>query len=152
MLTLSATLTNDRIKTGIGSASTELGGGAFMHGPTFMANALACAAASASLTLFEKGDWKVQVPAIAKALHEGLTPIKHHPGVKDVRILGAIGVVEMETAVNTRRLQPALVERGVWVRPFGNLIYLMPPYSITSDELQTLCRAVREVITQNLWQ
>ena len=152
MLTLSATLTNDRIKTGIGSASTELGGGAFMHGPTFMANALACAAASASLTLFEKGDWKVQVPAIAKALHEGLTPIKHHPGVKDVRILGAVGVVEMETALNTRRLQPALVERGVWVRPFGNLIYLMPPYSITSDELQTLCRAVREVITQNLWQ
>ena len=150
MVSLAATLTNDRVKNGI--ASAELGGGAFMHGPTFMANPLACAVASASLTRFEKGDWQTQVEHIEKGLQTGLRPAKTHPGVKDVRVLGAVGVVEMETSVNTRRLQPALLERGVWVRPFGNLIYLMPPYTTTEAELTTLCEAVCDVVTKDLWR
>ena len=152
MVSLAATLTNDRVKNGIASASAELGGGAFMHGPTFMANPLACAVASASLTRFEKGDWQTQVEHIEKGLQTGLRPVKTHPGVKDVRVLGAVGVVEMETSVNTRRLQPALLERGVWVRPFGNLIYLMPPYTTTEAELATLCEAVCDVVTKDLWR
>ena len=146
MLTLAATLTNDRVKHGISSAAKALGGGAFMHGPTFMANPLACAAASASLDRFAEGTWCLQVTAIEETMRRCLTPLTGHPGVCDMRVLGAVGVVEMCDPVDTSNLQKAFVERGVWVRPFGRLIYLMPPYTVTEDELTTLCRAVRDVV------
>lgn len=146
MLTLAAVLTNDRVRDGIGSAAPELGGGAFMHGPTFMANPLACAAAAASLDKFARGDWKVQVPMIETALREGLMPLRGRPGVADVRVLGAVGVVETASPVDARRLQPAFVDRGVWVRPFGSLIYLMPPLTSTQHELARLTGAVRDVV------
>ena len=146
MMTLAAVLATDRVREGIGSAPSELGGGAFMHGPTFMANPLACAAASASLDKFARGDWKTQAPMIEAALREGLMPLLGRPGVADVRVLGAVGVVETVSPVDTRRLQPAFVERGVWVRPFGNLVYLMPPMTSTPEELALLTGAVRDVV------
>lgn len=146
MMTLAAVLATDRVREGIGGAPSALGGGAFMHGPTFMANPLACAAASASLDMFARGDWKTQVPMIEATLREGLMPLLGRPGVADVHVLGAVGVVETVSPVDTRRLQPAFVERGVCVRPFGNLVYLMPPMTSTPEELALLTGAVRDVV------
>ncbi len=118
---------------------------ALMHGPTFMANALACAAANASLDLFEHESRLPQVANISLALSEGLRPCRRMPGVKDVRVKGAIGVVEMEQIADLNALRARFVAEGVFVRPFGNVIYLTPPFTIAPVELKKLTDAVVKV-------
>jgi adenosylmethionine-8-amino-7-oxononanoate aminotransferase len=119
---------------------------ALMHGPTFMANALACAAANASLDLFEREPRLAQVASISAALERGLAPCRGLPGVKNVRIEGAIGVVEMEKTDDLDALRARFVEEGVFIRPFGNVIYLTPSFTIGEDELAALTNAIVRVI------
>lgn len=115
---------------------------ALMHGPTYMANPLACAASNASLDLFESEPRLAQVAAIETQLHEQLAPCRALAGVAEVRVKGAIGAVELAGAVDLDALRQRFVELGVWVRPFGKVVYLMPPFIITPDELTTLTTAV----------
>ena len=117
-----------------------------MHGPTFMGNPLACAVALASIELLLESDWQGQVMRIESRLREGLAVCADMAGVSDVRCLGAIGVVEMKQAVDMRSIVARFVEAGVWVRPFGRLVYLMPSYCIEDDQLGRLCAALAEVI------
>lgn len=119
---------------------------ALMHGPTYMANPLACAAANASLDLLEAGGWKTDVPRIAAALAQGLEPCRHMPGVADVRVLGAIGVVEMKEPVNASALTASFVEQGAWIRPFGKIVYLTPAFVTSDAELTTLTAAIPTVL------
>ncbi|MSP32481.1 MAG: adenosylmethionine--8-amino-7-oxononanoate transaminase [Pseudolabrys sp.] len=119
---------------------------ALMHGPSYMANALACAAANASLDLFEREPRLQQVASVSAALLRGLEPCRNLPGVKDVRVKGAIGVVEMERIGNLDAVRARFVEEGVFVRPFGNVIYLTPAFTIATDELETLTGAVTKVV------
>ena len=141
-LTLAATLTTE----GVARTLSEGEPGHFMHGPTFMANPLACAVANASVELLLDSPWQARIRAIEAGLERGLAPCRELPGVAEVRVLGAIGVVEMEEPVEMARIQPALVEAGAWVRPFGRLVYLMPPYVIGEADLATLCDAVHRVL------
>ncbi|WP_210397808.1 adenosylmethionine--8-amino-7-oxononanoate transaminase [Motiliproteus sediminis] len=141
-MTLAATLTRTEIAETISAG----GAGCFMHGPTFMANPLACAVAGASLALLQEGAWQTQITAIEAGLKQGLAPCRELPQVADVRVLGAIGVVELKQPVVMKEIQPRLVDAGVWVRPFGKLVYVMPPYVISNDELATLTRAMVSVI------
>jgi adenosylmethionine-8-amino-7-oxononanoate aminotransferase len=119
---------------------------ALMHGPSYMANALACAAANASLDLFEQEPRLLQVAAIAPALLQGLEPCRGMRGVKDVRVKGAIGVVELDRIGDLDALRARFVEQGVFIRPFGNIIYLTPAFTIAADELKTLTDAVVKVV------
>ncbi|CAB3724478.1 adenosylmethionine--8-amino-7-oxononanoate transaminase [Achromobacter xylosoxidans] len=119
---------------------------ALMHGPTFMGNALACAAANASLDLFESEPRLAQARALSTALAAGLAPCRELAWVRDVRVLGAIGVVELDRIDDREALKRRLVEAGVWVRPFGNVVYLTPALTIAPDELDTLMRAVIAVL------
>lgn len=121
---------------------------AFMHGPTFMANPLACAAANASLDLFESEPRLAQVAAIEAQMRRELEPCRGLPGVVDVRVMGAIGVVQLDRPV-AANLRPACVERGVWVRPFGDIVYLAPPFVIDAADLTTLTTAVCEVVAHS---
>ena len=121
-------------------------GAALMHGPTYMGNPLACAAANASLDLFETGAWKADVARINVALAEGLEPCRAARGVVDVRTLGAIGVVEFDHPVETGPLCMAFVEQGCWIRPMGKVVYLTPPYVTTDGELARLTGAIRKVL------
>ena len=146
-LTLAAAIASARVADGI-TAGTP---GVFMHGPTFMANPLACAAANASIELLLAGDWRGAVARIEGALEAGLAPCRGAPGVAEVRVLGGIGVVEMQGPVPMRLIQARFVDLGVWVRPFGRLIYLMPPYVIEASDLATLCRAVVQVVREWGW-
>ncbi|MCI0667255.1 MAG: aminotransferase class III-fold pyridoxal phosphate-dependent enzyme, partial [Methylococcaceae bacterium] len=142
-LPLAATLCTRRISRTIDRGEP----GVFMHGPTFMANPLACAAGAASLKLLLDSDWQENVRRIQAGLEEGLGPCTGLSQVEDVRVLGAIGVVELTRAVDLKILIREFVEDGVWVRPFGKLIYLMPPFIIERDDLSRLtgsvCRVVR---------
>jgi adenosylmethionine-8-amino-7-oxononanoate aminotransferase len=143
-MTLAATLASVQVAHTISSGEPGL----FMHGPTFMGNPLACAVANASIDLLLSADWRANILRIEHALKDGLGPCADLPGVADVRVLGAIGVVEMERPVPMREIQRRFVERGVWVRPFGRLVYLMPPYVVTDTQIEALCRAMVEVICE----
>ena len=121
---------------------------ALMHGPTYMANPMACAAASASLDLFEREPRLAQVAAIEAQLAAELTPCCEIAGVAGVRIKGAIGAVELSGRVDLKHLRARFAELGVWLRPFGNVVYLMPPFVISVDDLATLTAAVRRVLTE----
>ena len=119
---------------------------ALMHGPTFMANPLACAVASEATAMIREGHWREQVPRIAARLVDGLVPLREMPGVADVRVLGAIGVVEMDHDVDMATATAAALSAGVWIRPFGRLVYTMPPYICTDDEIATICRAIARIV------
>jgi adenosylmethionine-8-amino-7-oxononanoate aminotransferase len=117
-------------------------GGALMHGPTFMANPLACAVALASIDLLLSQDWTASVARISAGLSAGLAPAAGKPGVKDVRVLGAVGVVQLERPVDVPRVTATALEHGVWVRPFRDLIYTMPPYVCADDDIAQICTAI----------
>jgi len=119
---------------------------ALMHGPSYMANALACAAANASLDLFEREPRLQQVAAIASALEQGLAPCRGMPGVKDVRVRGAIGVVELHRIKDVEALRARFIAEGVFVRPLGNVIYVTPAFTISAEDLETLTGAVTKVV------
>lgn len=141
-LTLAATLTTLSVSETISEGEP----GIFMHGPTFMANPLACTAGLTSLRLLTESPWQKNVLRIEQGLKKGLQPCQHLAGVIDVRVLGAIGVVELTVPVDMKKIQPRFVEAGVWVRPFGRLVYLMPPYIMSDTDLQSLTAAVVAVV------
>jgi adenosylmethionine-8-amino-7-oxononanoate aminotransferase len=137
-ITLAATLCTREIAHTISTHEP----GALMHGPTFMANALACAVGVASVELLLQQDWRARVSAIEAGLRDGLAPAASLPGVADVRVLGAIGVIEMDKPVDLHVATPGALERGIWLRPFRNLIYVMPPYICTADEIGQITSAM----------
>ena len=141
-LSLAAVLTTDVIANDIAHGEP----GVFMHGPTFMANPLACAIAKASIDLLRANDWQQQVMQIEQGLLDGLAPAKAYAHVAEVRVLGAIGVVELTHPLDMASVQPMFVERGVWVRPFGKLVYLMPPFVMSSGDLAQLTDALVDVV------
>jgi adenosylmethionine-8-amino-7-oxononanoate aminotransferase len=138
--TLAATLCTRAVADAVSSGE----GGGLMHGPTFMANPLACAVALASLDLLADGGWRERVSAIERGLRAGLEPARELPGVVDVRVLGAIGVVQLDREVNVAAATTAAVKHGVWLRPFRDLIYTMPPYVIAEEDLARVTAAVGE--------
>lgn len=144
-LPLAATVASNRVFDAFWSDNPAH---ALMHGPTFMGNALACAAANASLDLFESEPRLAQALALSLALATGLEPCRDLPWVRDVRVLGAIGVVELDGITDREALKRRLVEAGVWVRPFGNVVYLTPALTIDGDDLAALTRAVVAVLRQ----
>ncbi len=137
-MSLAATLTTSHISETFSSGEA----GVFMHGPTFMGNPLACAVSLANLNLLESYDWKTTVANIEAQLKSELEPCRQLKAVKDVRVLGAIGVVELHQPVDMGAVQPQFVDQGVWLRPFGRLIYTMPPYIIEPDELTAVTGAI----------
>jgi adenosylmethionine-8-amino-7-oxononanoate aminotransferase len=145
-LTMAATLATTSVAEGICTGSQ----GVFMHGPTFMANPLACSVARASVELLLSTPWRDRVRAIEAQLLEELALGRDLAGVADVRVLGAIGVIELEEPVEMARIQPMLVERGVWLRPFGKLVYTMPPYVIEPTDLSRLTAAMVEGVADYL--
>lgn len=136
-MSLAATLTSTRIAHGLSED-----GGVLMHGPTFMANPLACAVAKRSIELLEEIDWRARVIAIEAQLTEELAQYAGHPVVLDVRVLGAIGVVQTKAPVPVAAMQEVFVDAGVWIRPFNDLVYLMPPFVTNEDDLRQLTKAI----------
>ena len=146
-MTLSATLTTKKVAETISQGEA----GVFMHGPTFMANPLACAVAHKSTQLLISQDWQGNIQRIETQLKQQLSVLVALEYVKDVRVLGAIGVVELTFNIDMQTLQQEFVRRGIWVRPFGKLVYVMPPYVISELELQTLLEQLIDVV-QNMEQ
>jgi adenosylmethionine-8-amino-7-oxononanoate aminotransferase len=141
-MTLAATLCTDHIAGTICSGEA----GVLMHGPTFMGNPLACSVANASIDLLLSQDWQANIRRIEKQLQSGLMPARDLAGVSDVRVLGAIGVIELEKPVDMEKIQPMFVEQGIWIRPFGKLVYTMPPFIMTDCELENLTEKMVSVI------
>jgi adenosylmethionine-8-amino-7-oxononanoate aminotransferase len=142
MMSMAATLVNDRVAEALGRGDP----GVFMHGPTFMGNPLACAAALASLDELEASPWRERVRSLEAQLRSELEPCRELPQVKDVRTLGAIGVVELHEPVDMAVVQPAFVETGVWIRPFGELVYSMPPYITEPEDVTRITSAMHHVV------
>lgn len=153
IVTLSKALTGGTLPLSVAVASTRVfeafwsddAGAALMHGPTYMGNALACAAANASLDLFEDGAWRAQVARVSAVLAEGLEPCRNAPGVVDVRVLGAIGVVEFDGPVAVGALCDAFAAEGAWIRPMGKVVYLTPAFTTPDADLAILTAAIRKV-------
>lgn len=143
-MSLAATLTTSRIAETISRGKA----GVFMHGPTFMGNPLACAVANANIDKLLAFDWQTTVLNIESSLKTYLAPCAELEQVQSVRVLGAIGVVELKKAVDVAIVQKKFVELGVWIRPFGKLIYIMPPYIITPEQLQRLCQAIFSIVKE----
>ena len=143
-MTLAATMTTREISDVLSTG----GPGAFMHGPTFMANPLACAVANASIDELMDSPWQANIARIESGLREGLAPAHQLSNVADVRCFGAIGVIEMTEPADMHWMQPALVERGVWVRPFGTLVYVMPPFVMTDEDLASLTGAMVATVAE----
>ena len=141
-MTLSATMTTAHVAETISSGEA----GVFMHGPTFMANPLACAVALKSTQLLLSQDWQARVQQIEQVLKDHLQPLNALPQVADIRVLGAIGVVELQQPVDLASFQAECVRRGVWIRPFGRLVYVMPPFVISAEQLKTLLVHMCEMI------
>ncbi|MGM0461387.1 MAG: adenosylmethionine--8-amino-7-oxononanoate transaminase [Fibrobacterota bacterium] len=142
-VTLAATLATQDVARTVSTDNLPL-----MHGPTFMGNPLACSIALASISCLGSGNWKAQIAGIEKIMRKVLSPLSSHPDVRDVRFLGGIGVIEMKEPVDPVSMQKSFIEKGIWVRPFGTLIYLMPPYIITTEELTFLCSQLRSIIEE----
>lgn len=143
-MSFAATLTTEEIATSISRGEASC----FMHGPTFMANPLACAVANASLDLLEHSDWKAQVRGLNEGLNRLLQPAKLLVYVEDVRVLGAIGVIQVTQAVDLGIIQKMFVAEGIWVRPFGKLVYVMPPYVMSPEDLTLLCNGMLRVLAR----
>ncbi|WP_088328643.1 adenosylmethionine--8-amino-7-oxononanoate transaminase [Lacimicrobium sp. SS2-24] len=141
-MTLAATLCSEDVAMGVCQGSP----GVFMHGPTYMGNPLACAVANASLDIIMQGQWQRQVGQIEAQLKKELLPLIKLDAVTDTRVLGAIGVVETHTAVDVARIQQHFVQQGVWIRPFGKLVYIMPPYIISQAQLNQLIGAIKSAL------
>lgn len=145
-ISMAATAANERVWQAFQSDDPL---DAFMHGPTYMANPLGCAAAGASLDLFENGDWRKQVEALESHFRDALEPCRDLPGVADVRAMGAIGVVQVDDGAGLPGLRQCFVEEGVWVRPFGDIVYLMPPFIVSPKQMTALTGAVTKIM--NAW-
>jgi adenosylmethionine---8-amino-7-oxononanoate aminotransferase len=142
-MSFAATLTTGKVASAISAASP----GVFMHGPTFMANPLACAVGNASVGLLLSSGWQANVKRLELQMSEILSQARNYKQVAEVRVLGAIGVIQMRNPVDVAACQQMFVERGIWVRPFADLIYLMPPYIISADDLEYLCVKTLEVVS-----
>jgi len=144
-LTLAATLCTEHMARTISEGEA----GCFMHGPTYMGNPLACAVANASIDLLLSSNWQANVKKIESSLSEQILPLHLHQRVKATRVLGTIGVVEVTQNVNVAEIQKRFVELGVWIRPFGKLIYIMPPLIITDQEISQLAKAIDTVLNED---
>jgi adenosylmethionine-8-amino-7-oxononanoate aminotransferase len=141
-MSLAATIVSKKIAKSISKKEP----GIFMHGPTYMANPLACSVALANINLLLSYDWKKKVKKIEEILHKELKNISKNNAVKDFRVIGAIGVLEMKNKVNVGSIQKKFVKHGIWLRPFSNLIYIMPPYIISKKDLNFLLKQLEKVI------
>jgi adenosylmethionine-8-amino-7-oxononanoate aminotransferase len=141
-LTMAAVLCTPEVAAGVSAAES----GALMHGPTFMGNPLAAAVSLASVRLLLSRDWRAEVAGIEAGLRDGLAPLAGRPGVRDVRVLGAIGVVEVDEPVDMAASQQVLLDHGVWLRPFGRLLYTMPPFVSSADDVRAITTAMGAVV------